>query len=192
MLREKYVFKIVPMLNPDGVISGNYRCSLAGCDLNRRYICPSKTLHPTIYHLKRMVKDFNEVCPIAFYCDFHGHSKNKDVFMYGNTDEQHPDHYQVFPFIMSKLNKFFSFSSSRFVVQRAKSSTARVVMWKELEIASIFTIEASFFGPSENCEDQQFTVQDYMDVGKSLCCALNLYNKVLKELQSVILCSCID
>ncbi len=41
-LRENFVFKIVPMLNSDGVIQGNYRCSLAGCDLNRRYICPSK------------------------------------------------------------------------------------------------------------------------------------------------------
>ena len=29
-LREKFIFKIVPMLNPDGVIVGNYRCSLSG------------------------------------------------------------------------------------------------------------------------------------------------------------------
>jgi hypothetical protein len=29
-LRELFIFKIVPMLNPDGVIHGNYRCSLAG------------------------------------------------------------------------------------------------------------------------------------------------------------------
>ena len=34
-LRDTYVFKIVPMLNPDGVIVGNYRCSLSGLDLNR-------------------------------------------------------------------------------------------------------------------------------------------------------------
>lgn len=34
-LRNNYVFKIVPMLNPDGVIIGNYRCSLSGLDLNR-------------------------------------------------------------------------------------------------------------------------------------------------------------
>lgn len=30
VLRENFVFKIIPMLNPDGVINGNYRCSLAG------------------------------------------------------------------------------------------------------------------------------------------------------------------
>ena len=29
-LRNKYVFKVVPMLNPDGVVIGNYRCSLSG------------------------------------------------------------------------------------------------------------------------------------------------------------------
>ena len=34
-LRAKFVFKIIPMLNPDGVIVGNYRCSLSGLDLNR-------------------------------------------------------------------------------------------------------------------------------------------------------------
>lgn len=29
-LRDNFVFKVVPMLNPDGVIIGNYRCSLSG------------------------------------------------------------------------------------------------------------------------------------------------------------------
>lgn len=41
MLRDKFVFKLIPMLNPDGVINGNYRCSLAGCDLNRRWTKPN-------------------------------------------------------------------------------------------------------------------------------------------------------
>lgn len=36
-LRENFVFKIVPMINIDGVINGNTRSSLAGLDLNRQY-----------------------------------------------------------------------------------------------------------------------------------------------------------
>jgi len=36
MLRENFIFKIVPMLNIDGVINGNYRVNLAGYDLNRQ------------------------------------------------------------------------------------------------------------------------------------------------------------
>ena len=36
-LRKHFVIRIVPMLNPDGVIYGNYRCSLLGCDLNRKW-----------------------------------------------------------------------------------------------------------------------------------------------------------
>ena len=56
LLRKNFVFKIIPMLNPDGVINGNYRCSLAGCDLNRRWKFPSKALQPTIYHCKKLIK----------------------------------------------------------------------------------------------------------------------------------------
>jgi len=46
ILRNNFVFKIIPMLNPDGVVNGNYRCSMAGCDLNRQWDKPSKVGTP--------------------------------------------------------------------------------------------------------------------------------------------------
>ncbi len=36
-LRNKFIFKLIPMLNPDGVRYGNYRCCLFGNDLNRKW-----------------------------------------------------------------------------------------------------------------------------------------------------------
>lgn len=35
LLRLYYTFILIPFLNPDGVVSGNYRNSAAGVDLNR-------------------------------------------------------------------------------------------------------------------------------------------------------------
>jgi len=37
-LRDCLIFKIVPMINPDGVVAGNYRTSFIGKDLNRLYL----------------------------------------------------------------------------------------------------------------------------------------------------------
>ena len=84
------MLKIVPMLNPDGVVIGNYRCSLAGVDLNRSYNDPSRKLHPTIYYIKQMLRRFIEDRDVILYCDLHGHSRKKNIFMYGNENKHHP------------------------------------------------------------------------------------------------------
>lgn len=34
-MRNNFIFKIIPMLNPDGVILGNYRTGIYGKDFNR-------------------------------------------------------------------------------------------------------------------------------------------------------------
>lgn len=55
-LRENFVFFIVPMINVDGVIFGNYRCSLSGIDLNRAYKNPDTQIFPEIAALKKLVE----------------------------------------------------------------------------------------------------------------------------------------
>lgn len=37
-LLEKVTIKVIPMINVDGVVGGNYRCGLIGKDMNRLYI----------------------------------------------------------------------------------------------------------------------------------------------------------
>lgn len=43
------------MNNCDGVIAGNYRASISGNDLNRKYHNPDEKLHPTVCAIKEMV-----------------------------------------------------------------------------------------------------------------------------------------
>lgn len=48
------------MLNPDGVIVGNYRCSLQARDLNRNYRHPRRDNFPTVFNVKRLVENLAE------------------------------------------------------------------------------------------------------------------------------------
>lgn len=54
-LRKHFVFKIIPMLNPDGVARGYYRLDTKAQNLNRYYVDASKELHPTIYAFKKLI-----------------------------------------------------------------------------------------------------------------------------------------
>ena len=74
LLRESFVFKIVPMLNPDGVIYGHYRTSLLGVDLNRRWKQPNRQLHPTIFYSKEMIFTLHMEREVVLFVDIHGHS----------------------------------------------------------------------------------------------------------------------
>jgi murein tripeptide amidase MpaA len=83
LLRETFIFKIIPMLNPDGVTFGNYRSNMLGVDLNRRWPNPSKLLHPTIYYAKMLAKQVHIDHSILIFADIHGHSRKRNAFMYG-------------------------------------------------------------------------------------------------------------
>ena len=48
------------MINPDGVVLGNSRSSLAGVDLNRRWGNPNAIMHPEIYFLKSNMRATSE------------------------------------------------------------------------------------------------------------------------------------
>jgi murein tripeptide amidase MpaA len=88
-LKDHFEFYIIPMLNVDGVINGNYRCSLAACDLNRKWSKPGKALHPSVYYTKKLCTTLieHENKQFFLYLDFHGHSVKKNIFQYGNKTE---------------------------------------------------------------------------------------------------------
>lgn len=75
ILRQNFVFKIVPMLNPDGVVYGNYRCSLLGCDLNRKWDRSNRFHHPTIHSTLNMMRMMARYRKIQLFTDLHGHSR---------------------------------------------------------------------------------------------------------------------
>ena len=86
-LRNLYVFKLVPMLNPDGVKAGFYRSDLRGTNLNRVYINPDPALHPTIAACRALLLHYHDLGTLKFYVDLHGHASRRGCFIYGNSLE---------------------------------------------------------------------------------------------------------
>ena len=182
VLRKNFVFKIVPMLNPDGVRYGNYRCSLLGVDLNRRWKHPSPQLHPTVYYTKKLIQASSEDNEITLFCDMHGHSMKKNVFMYACS---YPDrsldsirsnlYIKLMPYLMQSNSKFFSYKDSHFRVDKFKESTARVVVFREFDILASYTLEASFYGPSSGNKDAHMDTNDLESVGRDLLKQLLVY-----------------
>ncbi|TYZ65345.1 hypothetical protein PybrP1_012669 [[Pythium] brassicae (nom. inval.)] len=177
VMRRMFMFQIIPMLNPDGVYYGNSRCSLAACDLNRVWHNPSQTYHPTIFHVKELLRSESSLRGVVFFCDLHGHSRKKNVFVYGCDTKKRPNpRARAFAKIFSMqptARSFISLPGCSFKVSKSKETTARVVVANELKLAWCFTLEASFCGGSFGAlQGMHYNAQHMQQVGSSLCEAL--------------------
>lgn len=189
-LRSDLVFVIVPMLNPDGVVLGNSRCSLGGYDLNRCWDCPSACKQPTVFavkqRLRELVRDGKE---IFVYCDLHAHSKLLNSFIYacyktskGNLCEWAK--VRLLPRVLACRCHLFDYHQCSFKVESDKVNTARVVVWKEFKVTNSFTMESSMFAYVLGSEIVMFQERDYERLGEDLMNALHEYMKVIETMQA--------
>ena len=84
-LRSQFVFKLIPMINPDGVYRGHYRSDTLGFNLNRVYLAPSAQQHPTVFAITRLVAELHACGSLQFYIDCHAHSNKRGCFLFGNA-----------------------------------------------------------------------------------------------------------
>ncbi|KAM6301681.1 LOW QUALITY PROTEIN: cytosolic carboxypeptidase 3 [Podargus strigoides] len=185
ILQDNFVFKVVPMLNTDGVIVGNHHCSLTGQDLNRKYRSKMKKCYPSVWYTQNMIKRVMGQCDVFLYCDIHGHNKKQNVFMYGCEKKQQAElphmHPCVFPLLLSKsCPDKFSFPDCCFRERKSKEGTGRVVMWK-MSINNSYTLEASVCGSKLGCRRNTHFDMKVESIGQHFCDALLNYCVANKE-----------
>lgn len=124
-LRKRIVFKVIPMLNPDGVVAGNYRTGLSGKDFNREFLSPDRFIFPEISALKDLVikckREYKN--NLLLFLDFHGHSIKKNVFMYGPefpiTDRYYYES-KILPRMLGRNTEMFRYYSCIFRISSFK------------------------------------------------------------------------
>ena len=157
VLRNQFVFKIIPMLNPDGVARGHFRVDQNGINLNRCYAFPSFLDQPGIFAVKEYVESviFSNIC---FYLDLHAHASKKSCFVFGNSlDNTRAQDIEVFGKLLELNSQYFDYQDSDFSERSMKSKdpkdhhskegSGRVAFYKSIDLTHCYTIESSYYIP---------------------------------------------
>lgn len=106
--------------------------------------------------------------------DLHGHTQKKKAFFYACGDKNNPHKSRLFPYLASKLNEHFDFSSCNFAIQKSKESTARITLFNLIKSPDIFTVETSQFGMA----DKFLSTEGLNSLALTLCIAIAKYFKI--------------
>ena len=191
-LRKNFIFKIVRMLNPDGVVRGNFRMNFLGKDLNRMWDEPTENICPTIFNTVKMIKKTLDSRDIYFFCDFHGHSNKHNFFLYSckskyeylqldeNTIIPNPQKFKltfyelVFQFILNKENIFLDRFSCTNKIIPSKTKTSRAILKTKFNVDFSYCLESSIAAmKTKEGNLIPYTINLYKKIGKDFCISLN-------------------
>ncbi|XP_023345018.1 cytosolic carboxypeptidase 6 [Eurytemora carolleeae] len=151
-LREKLIFKIIPMMNPDGVFLGNYRGSLIGTDLNRVWHESDEHVNPTVFAVDQLIQSLSKSkeTPLDFVLDIHISNTMLGLFILGNAFDSvfRNERHIVFPKMMAQNCKDFSHENTMYNKDPDKQGTARRHLAETIESqdTNVYSVEVSMYG----------------------------------------------
>lgn len=152
-LRDKFEWWIAPIVNPDGVISGNYRCNTQGKDPNRHFFADDDPEGLKIrltevemirsYLKEKLFKKEN----IKMFLDIHAHSAQNSIFSYcpASEDPTQDKMIRQFPMILDNLSPYFQIDNCKFANEKFKKNCARLGLFRDWDLLFSYTIESSCY-----------------------------------------------
>jgi hypothetical protein len=167
LLRSAVVY-LVPFMNPDGVLLGNYRVNRVGVNLNRVWNDADPSYAPSVAAVVREMESFvADGGNIAIFVDFHTHSsERKNFLIYNGADITSPQmgaEIEAFTAVLNRINPDFTAAGSE--QGGIDTRLARAWAYQALGIHAV-TCEGSYqdvdHGPGAG---HYMTVDRYLDLG---------------------------
>ena len=186
-LREHVIFKVVPMLNPDGVFLGNYRCNSCGLDLNRLWHASMPGMAPTIHAVRELAQQYTAhaahavarggtpAAALEMILDMHAHSTCMNGFIFANLPEDPREMVAVaaFPRCLANQAKDFSSAGCKFDRDESKAGTGRRALSEMLPGVHCYTLEISMFCAAQgNVRGEAYQPASYTQMGHAIGLAL--------------------
>ncbi|TMW67598.1 hypothetical protein Poli38472_011218 [Pythium oligandrum] len=172
-LRRHFVFKIIPMLNPDGVCQGYYRTDTRGVNLNRVYESPTLENEPAVFATRQLLLSIasqhgEPARDDVIYLDLHAHSNHRGCFVYGNNllgDDTNKDgdvtsqvQTQLYARLSALNSPFFDYAACSFDAQNmtrrdvrdnnnattSRQGSSRVALYLATGLTYVYTIECNY------------------------------------------------
>ena len=196
ILRNNFIFKIIPMINVDGVSIGNYRLDNNGYNLNRCYLEPDVKKEPEIYGIKKLFILYNNIYKVRYYFDLHADMNVRGAYTYGNAIEKFESHVEnvlfgfIFHLCCSHINWnhcIYSESSMKTKFKNdnnSKEATSRVHFYKKSGLIHTYTLESSYFkgdfiGVDEKENDKLYLISDFEKTGRDCLIAILCYEELI-------------
>eukprot|EP01061_Rhynchopus_euleeides_P011710 TRINITY_DN21280_c0_g1_i1.p1 TRINITY_DN21280_c0_g1~~TRINITY_DN21280_c0_g1_i1.p1 ORF type:complete len:575 (+),score=199.41 TRINITY_DN21280_c0_g1_i1:26-1726(+) len=185
-LLKRFVFKIVPMINPDGVNRGHSRNDPRGRNLNRYYGSPKDDM-PSTAAVRSLFLKYHESSRLYCYIDMHAHHGKCGLFFYGNHHSDVEDQLdsQLFPLMISRRNVHYDFDKSNFSQKNmvaaggkdgSKEGSARVALFHASGLVRCYTLEVNYNTSTivsmKGKAPPKYTPVHYHEMGRDIMLAL--------------------
>ena len=146
------------MVNPDGIVLGNYRTNLQGKDMNRNFSAyddPEAMKKAKCFEVELIREYIRTNLPMdhslfRMFLDVHAHSTETSIFIYSPQPPEGELRDVVatrhFPLMLDEMSDSFLFRKCSYNNDKAKKNCARLGMNRDYGLANSYTVESSVWG----------------------------------------------
>ena len=196
ILLDNFIFKLIPIINVDGVSNGYFRLNNEGYNLNRCYLGPSPKITPENYAITKLFYFYSSNYKVRYYFDLHADMNVRGVYTFGNALKVFEEHVEnvLFSFIFKINCSHVDFSHCIFTQKSmgskakndvaGKEATSRVQFYQKTGLIHTYTIESTYFKGEfnkENTENENakiYLIKDFEKTGIDLLKSILDYEKL--------------
>ena len=196
ILLDNFIFKLIPIINVDGVSNGYFRLNTEGYNLNRCYLGPSQKINPEIFAVTKLFYYYSSNYKVRYYFDLHADMNTRGVYTFGNALKIFEEHVEnvLFSFIFKINSTHVDFSHCIFTQKSmgskaknemtGKEATSRVQFYQKTGLIHTYTVESTYFKGEfnknniENENSNIYMIKDFEETGIDILKSILDYEKL--------------